>query len=142
MRGSTGWPECSKPVKTRASSPDASSFSPAKTSARPIQGHVGLPEAQLALAQAVVHLARTPKSNAVATAIWRARDDVRSGRVGEVPPHLRDAHYRGAASIGHGVGYVYPHEASTEQAAAQQYLPVGMSDLVYYVHPEEGDEVP
>jgi putative ATPase len=104
--------------------------------------HVGLPEAQLALAQAVVHLARAPKSNAVATAIWRARDDVRSGRVGEVPAHLRDAHYSGAVGIGHGVGYVYPHDVPAEVAATQQYLPAELSDLVYYVHPEEGSREP
>ncbi len=57
--------------------------------------HVGLPEAQLNLAQAVVHLATAPKSNRAALAIWKARDDVQQGVLGEVPAHLRDAHYSG-----------------------------------------------
>ncbi|MBM3638453.1 MAG: replication-associated recombination protein A [Actinobacteria bacterium] len=72
--------------------------------------HVGLPEAQLNLAQAVIHLCRAPKSNAVAQAIWTAREDIRHGRVGEVPAHLRDAHYLGASQLGHGDGYISPHD--------------------------------
>ena len=71
---------------------------------------VGLPEAQLNLAQAVVHLACAPKSNRVTVALGRAQADVREGPRGDVPGHLRDAHYRSAASIGHGEGYVYPHD--------------------------------
>jgi putative ATPase len=93
--------------------------------------HVGLPEAQLNLAQAVVHLALAPKSNRVAAAIWAARNDVRGGKVGEVPAHLRDAHYSGAASLGHGAGYVYPHDDPIG-AAGQQYLPVGLTGVRYY----------
>jgi len=72
--------------------------------------HVGLPEAQLNLAQAVVHLATAPKSNRAALGIWNARAMVRDGAVGEVPAHLRDAHYQGAAALGHGAGYLYPHD--------------------------------
>jgi putative ATPase len=72
--------------------------------------HVGLPEAQLNLAQAVVHLATAPKSNRAALGIWNARAMVRDGVVGEVPAHLRDAHYQGAAALGHGAGYLYPHD--------------------------------
>ena len=71
---------------------------------------VGLPEAQLNLAQAVVHLACAPKSNRVTVALGRAQADVRRGPRGDVPAHLRDAHYRSASSIGHGEGYVYPHD--------------------------------
>ncbi len=71
---------------------------------------VGLPEAQLNLAQAVSYLARAPKSDAVARAIWTARDDVRRGVDLEVPAFLRDGHYLGAEEIGHSVGYVSPHE--------------------------------
>ena len=71
---------------------------------------VGLPEAQLNLAQAVTYLARAPKSNTVSHAIWTARQDVRSGVDLEVPAFLRDAHYSGADEIGHGVGYVSPHD--------------------------------
>ncbi len=70
---------------------------------------VGLPEAQLNLSQAVIHLATAPKSNASALAVWGARADVAAGALGEVPAHLRDAHYSGAKVIGHGAGYEYPH---------------------------------
>jgi putative ATPase len=71
---------------------------------------VGLPEAQLNLAQAVVHLATAPKSNRVTVALGLAQRDVREGPRGDVPAHLRDAHYRSASTIGHGEGYVYPHD--------------------------------
>jgi putative ATPase len=71
---------------------------------------VGLPEAQLNLAEAVAYLARAPKSNAVAHGIWTARGDVRNGVDLEVPGFLRDAHYAGAVEIGHGEGYVSPHD--------------------------------
>ncbi len=87
---------------------------------------VGLPEAQLNLAQAVVHLATAPKSNTSASAIWAARSDVAAGALGEVPAHLRDAHYQGAKVIGHGAGYEYPHAHDHERLGgwvAQQYLP-------------------
>ncbi len=70
--------------------------------------YVGLPEAQLNLAQAVVHLATAPKSNRSALGIWKALEDVRSRPAGPVPTHLRDAHYRSAERIGHGVGYQIP----------------------------------
>jgi putative ATPase len=72
--------------------------------------YVGLPEVQLNLAQAVIHLATAPKSNAVITAIGAAMADVRAGRGGGVPVHLRDAHYAGARGLGHGAGYRYPHD--------------------------------
>lgn len=71
---------------------------------------VGLPEAKLNLAQAVVHLATAPKSNRVTTALGAAEDDARAGGTGEVPMHMRDAHYRGASQLGHGEGYDYPHD--------------------------------
>ena len=83
---------------------------------------VGLPEASLNLAQAVVHLAKAPKSNAVAAAIWAAQADVQNLPPGKVPAHLRDAHYKGASKIGHGKGYVYPH-TDPEKAESQQYMP-------------------
>ena len=91
---------------------------------------VGLPEAQLNLAQAAVYIARAPKSNAVAQAIWGARDDVRSGRVVAVPAHLRDAHYQGASQLGHGNEYVSPHN-DPDAAAHQKYLPDSMDDISY-----------
>jgi putative ATPase len=84
---------------------------------------VGLPECQLTLAQAVTYLACAPKSNASTLAIGEAIEDVRSGRVVPVPRHLRDAHYRGARQLGHGVGYRYAHDAENG-IAAQDYLGV------------------
>ena len=93
--------------------------------------HVGLPEAQLNLAHAVVYLSRAPKSNAVAQAIWTAREDIRSGLVGEVPSHLRDSHYSGASQLGHGDGYISPHE---DPSAAEHltYVPEELRGQRYY----------
>lgn len=93
--------------------------------------HVGLPEAQLNLAQAVVHLATAPKSNRAAVGIWSAREDVRHGPSVEVPMHLRDADYQGAARLGHGVGYDYPHDDPAGWVA-QQYLPDEVIGRRYY----------
>ncbi|MAT06196.1 MAG: AAA family ATPase, partial [Acidimicrobiaceae bacterium] len=84
--------------------------------------HVGLPEAQLNLSQAVIHMATAPKSNSATTAIGGARRSVRDGALGEVPAHLRDAHYQGAATLGHGAGYEYPHD-DERGWVDQQYLP-------------------
>ncbi|WP_256788519.1 replication-associated recombination protein A [Frankia sp. AvcI1] len=92
---------------------------------------VGLPEARLALAQAVIHLALAPKSNAVIRAIDAATADVRAGRAGPVPAHLRDAHYRGAARAGSGAGYRYPHDAPGG-VVRQQYPPDGLTGADYY----------
>jgi putative ATPase len=95
--------------------------------------HVGLPEAQLNLAQAVVYLAQAPKSNSSAVAIWNARSDIRQGVDVAVPAHLRDAHYAGAEVLGHGTEYRSPHDeqpvakASSEKISSQKveqdYLP-------------------
>ncbi len=101
--------------------------------------YVGLPEAQLNLAQAVVHLAAAPKSNRTALGIWKALDDVRSRPAGPVPPHLRDAHYRSAERIGHGVGYRYPHDDPSGWVA-QDYLPTHLSGTHYYEPSEHGHE--
>jgi putative ATPase len=92
---------------------------------------VGLPEAQLNLAQAVVHLATAPKSNRVAMGIWNARGDVQQGVGGEVPAHLRDAHYQGAKKLGHGDGYAYPHD-DPRGWVPQQYLPPAIQGRRYY----------
>jgi putative ATPase len=81
---------------------------------------VGMPEAQLNLAEAAIYLARAPKSNQVIRALGEAMEDQAAGD--PVPPHLRDAHYPGARKLGHGVGYVYPH-SDPESAAGQQYRP-------------------
>ena len=101
--------------------------------------HVGLPEAQLNLAQAVVHLATAPKSNRVATAIWDARSAVVDGGLGEVPAHLRDGHYQGAASLGHGAGYEYPHDHPSGWVD-QQYLPDELTEHRWYRPSDHGHE--
>jgi putative ATPase len=100
---------------------------------------VGLPEAQLNLAQAVVHLATAPKSNASAVGIWNARGAVSKGGFGEVPPHLRDAHYGGAKKLGHGKGYEYPHD-DPRGWVPQQYLPDDMRETVFYEPSPHGYE--
>jgi len=100
---------------------------------------VGLPEAQLNLAQAVVHLACAPKSNRVTVALGRAQHDVREGPRGTVPAHLRDAHYRSAGSIGHGEGYVYPHDLPAGWVD-QQYRPDELMDHRYYEPSDRGHE--
>ena len=92
---------------------------------------VGLPEAQLNLAQACIHLATAPKSNASAMAVWTARADVAAGALGEVPAHLRDAHYRGAAALGHGAGYEYPHDH--EGGWVRPALPSGVTGRPHLV---------
>ena len=100
---------------------------------------VGLPEAQLNLAQAAIHLAAAPKSNRVTVALGRAQDDVRSGPRGEVPAHLRDAHYPGAAALGHGRGYRYPHD-DPRGWVPQDYRPPEVADHVYYEPSPHGAE--
>ncbi len=103
---------------------------------------VGLPEAQLNLAHAVVHLATAPKSNSVTVALGRAQEDVRAGPaagLAEVPTHLRDGHGRGARALGHGDGYHYPHDEAAGWVA-QQYRPVGVGERRYYEPSDHGDE--
>jgi len=100
---------------------------------------VGLPEAQLNLAQAVVHLACAPKSNRVTVALGRAQRDVREAPRGDVPAHLRDAHYRSAAAIGHGQGYEYPHDHPGAHVA-QEYRPTTVAGTVYYEPSDRGHE--
>jgi putative ATPase len=92
---------------------------------------IGMPEARLNLAQATIALAVAPKSNAVTTAISEATADVQAGKIGPVPPHLRDAHYGGSKTIGHGAGYVYSHDAPYG-VAEQQYAPDVVADAEYY----------
>jgi putative ATPase len=92
---------------------------------------VGLPEAQLNLAHAVVYLASAPKSNAVTTALGAARADVRDRPGGAVPTHLRDAHYRGAAKLGHGDGYRYTHD-DPRGWSPQEYRPPEVAGRRYF----------
>jgi putative ATPase len=100
---------------------------------------IGLPEGQLTLAHATIALAVAPKSNAVTTAIGAALADVRAGRIGQVPAHLRDAHYGGAKKLGHGAAYVYAHDEPFG-IAEQQYLPDVLVDAAYYQPKEIGAE--
>ncbi len=102
---------------------DPSALSVATAAAHAVE-YVGLPEAQLNLAQAVIHMATAPKSNSATAALGAAMADVRAGRGGSVPRHLRDAHYQGARGLGHGSGYRYPHDdprgVVTQQYAARR----------------------
>jgi putative ATPase len=100
---------------------------------------IGMPEARINLAHAVIACAMAPKSNAVVVAIDAAQADVRAGRIGTVPPHLRDAHYPGAAGYGHGKGYQYAHDAE-HGVAAQQYLPDELAGVRYYRPTDHGNE--
>jgi len=100
---------------------------------------IGMPEARIILAEAVVHLATAPKSNAAYLGIDRALADVRAGRIGSVPPHLRDAHYAGAQGLGHGKGYRYAHD-EPHAVAPQQYLPDELAGTRYYEPSDRGFE--
>jgi len=117
---------------------DPSALVVADAAARAVE-MVGLPEASLNLAQAVVHLAVAPKSNRVTVALARARADVRAAARSDVPTHLRDAHYRGAAALGHGAGYRYPHDAPAGWVA-QRYRPDEAEGHVYYEPSVHGAE--
>jgi len=101
--------------------------------------HVGLPEAELNLAHAAIHLATAPKSNRAALAIWGARADIKNGAVSEVPAHLRDAHYQGASALGHGTGYDYPHD-DPRGWVPQQYLPDELIAKRWYEPSQHGRE--
>ncbi|MGH9101973.1 MAG: replication-associated recombination protein A, partial [Acidimicrobiales bacterium] len=116
---------------------DPSSLLVADAAARAVEA-VGMPEASLALAQATVHLALAPKSNRVTVALQRATEDARGGAP-EVPAHLRDAHYPGAAQLGHGAGYQYPHD-HPGAVVRQAYRPVGMEGRRYYEPSGRGAE--
>ena len=100
---------------------------------------IGMPEGRLPLAQATVAAATAPKSNAVYVAVDAAVADVKAGKIGQVPPHLRDAHYSGAEKLGHGQGYLYAHDAP-HAVAAQQYLPDDLMDARYYRPTSHGNE--
>jgi putative ATPase len=100
---------------------------------------IGMPEARIILAHATVHAALAPKSNAIIVGIDQAVADVRSGRVGVVPPALRDAHYPGARDLGHGSEYLYPHN-EPGGVARQNYLPAELSGRRYYLPTDHGAE--
>lgn len=100
---------------------------------------VGMPEARILLSQAVIAVATAPKSNASYRGIDHALADLRAGKGGPVPAHLRDAHYPGATGLGHGEGYVYAHDAP-HHVAAQQYLPDDLVGVRYYDPTRNGNE--
>jgi putative ATPase len=100
---------------------------------------VGLPEARINLAQAVIHISLAPKSNAVIKAIGAAEADVRNGLIGTVPAHLRDAHYPGAGKVGHGQGYLYPHDFA-DGIVPQRYAPDPVAGRRYYEPSRHGLE--
>jgi putative ATPase len=100
---------------------------------------IGMPEAQLTLAHATVHLATAPKSNAVTTALSTAMADIKAGRAGMVPAHLRDGHYSGAAALGNAQGYKYAHD-HPGGVAAQQYPPDELVGVDYYRPTAHGNE--
>ncbi len=102
---------------------------------------IGLPEAGINLAHAVIHCATAPKSNAVVKAIGAATADVRRGLIGQVPGHLRDAHYPGAAGLGHGEGYKYPHDFE-HGLVRQDYAPAEVRERRYYQPTRHGAEAP
>lgn len=100
---------------------------------------IGMPEGRIPLAEAVVYLATAPKSNAAYNGVNAAIADVKAGRLGVVPMHLRDAHYAGAKRLGHGKGYVYSHDAE-HGVAEQQYLPDALEGTEYYTPTANGYE--
>lgn len=100
---------------------------------------IGMPEAQLTLAHCTIHLATAPKSNAVTTALGAAMADIRAGKAGLVPPHLRDGHYSGAQALGHAQGYKYSHD-NPDGVVAQQYPPDELVGVDYYRPTGRGGE--
>jgi len=100
---------------------------------------IGMPEAQLTLAHCTIHLATAPKSNAVTTALAAAMADIKGGKAGMVPAHLRDGHYSGAAALGNAHGYKYSHD-DPDGVVAQQYPPDELMDVDYYRPTGRGGE--
>lgn len=100
---------------------------------------LGFPEAQIPLAEAVILLATAPKSNSANEAICAALADISSFDVGEIPDHLKDAHYEGAKTFGHGLEYKYPHSYENNYVE-QQYLPDNIKDRKYYIYGENKTE--
>lgn len=101
---------------------------------------VGMPEAQIILSEAVIYVASSPKSNSVCNAIFAANEVVRSTVTAKVPAHLQDAHYKGSAKLGHGIGYKYAHDYPNHYVR-QQYLPDGLEDSRFYEPGDLGYEV-
>ena len=92
---------------------------------------LGFPEARIPLANAIIELALSPKSNAAYQALDMAINDIHSGKVSDIPNHLKDSHYQGAADLGHGTSYIYPHDFDNDWVP-QQYLPDSICDVSYF----------
>ena len=101
--------------------------------------HIGMPEARLAIAQAIIAVCESPKSNAVCAAIDAAVEDAELHDGGSVPVHLRDTHYKGAEQLGHGAGYLYPHDFPGHYVE-QRYAPPEAGGMPYYVPSDQGFE--
>lgn len=100
---------------------------------------LGLPEARIPLAVVTVELCLSAKSNSAYKALDKAIADVQKGKIGDIPAHLKDAHYEGASVLGHGKGYLYPHDYPNSWVS-QQYLPNGLEGVQYYRPKENGEE--
>ena len=100
---------------------------------------IGMPEARIILAEAAIYVASAPKSNSVVMSIDEAMDAVRTEKTRPVPVHLQDKHYKGAEKLGHGAGYLYPHDFPGHYVK-QQYLPDGMEGRTFYHPSDEGFE--
>ena len=109
------------------------------TSAANAVHQIGMPEAQIILSQAASYVACAPKSNAAVNAIDKAMAEVRSGRTGAIPIHLKDSHYKGAAKLGHGIDYKYAHDYKNHYVE-QQYLPDELVGVTFYEPSDMGYE--
>ncbi len=101
--------------------------------------HIGMPEAKLPIAQAIIAVCESPKSNSVCAAIEAAMADAEESAFEGVPVHLRDTHYKGASRLGHGEGYLYPHDFPGHYVR-QAYAPPGAKGMPYYVPSQQGFE--
>ena len=110
------------------------------TSAALAVERLGMPEAQIVLAQAAAYVACAPKSNSSVSAIEAAMNVVANEKTATIPSYLRDAHYKGAAKLGHGIGYQYPHDYKNHYVK-QQYLPDEIKDRKFYLPSDQGYEV-
>ena len=110
------------------------------TSAAQAVERIGMPEAQIILAQAATYVASAPKSNSAVTAISEAMDCVQHTKISGIPPYLQDAHYGGAGKLGHGIGYQYAHDYP-KHYAKQQYLPDEIADRTFYHPVDHGYEL-
>jgi putative ATPase len=120
------------------SNADANALVVATAAAQAVE-RIGMPEAQIILAQAAAYVATAPKSNSAVNAIFAAMEAVKTEKTGQIPPYLQDSHYKGASKLGHGIGYKYPHDYKNHYVS-QQYLPDELKDRVFYELSDSGYE--